>query len=239
MNQRRPVPSTQAYRAAVKAIVSAVQRHHDLNDVELADRLGCSASTVRNAKSEHTNLDAVTLANMEHRFGPGTLDPFLALGGSRAAPLPSALPEIDPVLDIVTALHRLIAAQHASSEHGYFITSQELLAILHELRDARIAFDTLIALAEPTMAHAPPETQKWFRDTFAPVSGTPSLHDGAAAPKTDAGDRPPPGFEDAALELTIDRLAAHYGVSSQQIEQWIRVTDEQIAASLARDARSG
>ncbi len=234
MNRRRHPPSTRSYRAAVKAIVSAVQRRHDLNDVELADRLGCSASTVRNAKHEHANLDAVTLASMEHRFGPGTLDPFLALGGSRAAPLADRLPDIDPVLDIVAALHRLIAAQHSSSEHGYLITSQELLAILHELRDARIAFDTLIALAEPGLATAPPATQKWFRETFATPHKAPAPDRQSAQPRPSAIDQPPNGFENDALEMTIEQLANRYGVSMEQVELWMRATDETIASGLAR-----
>ncbi len=233
MNRRRQPPSTRSYRAAVKAIVSAVQRRHDLNDVELADRLGCSASTVRNAKHEHANLDAVTLASMEHRFGPGTLDPFLALGGSRAAPLADRLPDIDPVLDIVAALHRLIAAQHSSSEHGYLITSQELLAILHELRDARIAFDTLIALAEPGPATAPPATQKWFRDTFA-THEAPAPDRQSAQPRPSAVDQPPNGFENDALEMTIEQLVDRYGVSLEQVELWMRAMDETIASALAR-----
>lgn len=238
MNRRRQLPSTRSYRAAVKAIVSAVQRRPDLNDVELADRLGCSASTVRNAKHEHANLDAVTLASMEHRFGPGTLDPFLALGGSRAAPLADRLPDIDPVLDIVAALHRLIAAQHSSSEHGYLITSQELLAILHELRDARIAFDTLIALAEPGLATAPPATQKWFKDTFAASHEAPASNDQSAQLRPSVIDHPPVGFEDDALEMTIEQLADRYGVSLGQVELWIRATDEALASGLADTKRS-
>jgi len=238
MSRQRQLPSTRSYRAAVKAIVAAVQRRHDLNDVELADRLGCSASTVRNAKREHANLDAVTLASMEHRFGPGTLDPFLALGGSRAAPLTDTLPEIDPVLDIVGALHRLIAAQHSSSEHGYLITSQELLAILHELRDARIAFDTLIALAEPGLAAAPSATQKWFRDTFATPHEVDASDNQTARMQPGATDAPPTGFEGDALELTIEQLADRYGVSLEQVELWIRATDEELASGLARNKRT-
>lgn len=219
-----------SYRQAVRAIVTAVQRRHELNDVELADRLGCSAGTVRNAKNEHTNLDAVTLATMEHWFGPGTLDPFLALGGSRATPLSDALPDIDPVLDIVKALHHLIAAQHAGSEHGYLLTSQELLAILHELKEARLAFDTLIELAQPGLMAASPEIRQWFEDTFS----RPDRLSTRAVPGVDsnAALALPKGFEDDAGDLSAEELATRYGVSIETIESWMRAANERAVTDL-------
>ncbi len=230
MTFKRRTPSTPTYRAAVHAIINAVQRQYDLNDTELADRISCSASTVRNAKKEQTNLDGVTLAGIEHRFGPGAVDPFLALGGSRATPLPESLPEIDPVLDIVEALHRLIAAQHASSEHGFLITSRELLTILRELRDARRAFDTLILLAEPGLATATPEIRRWFQDTFdkgasSKPASTPSLQ-GSHQPTL------PHNFTEVAATLDVEELAGRYGVDVDTIERWLRQLDEQMIEEL-------
>ncbi|MBW6532626.1 XRE family transcriptional regulator [Sphingomonas sp. RRHST34] len=233
MPSTRHLPSTRSYRAAVRAIVTAIQRRYGLNDVNLADRLGCSAGTVRNARLEHSNLDAVTLASLEHRFGAGTLDPFLALGGSRATPLLDSLPDVDPILDVVAALHRLVEAQHADSDHGYLITPQELLAILRELRDARLALDLLITLAEPGLEAAPPATRRWFRETFAHEVGSSSV---AAAPLND-DDRArsvPPDFIDRATSLSLDQLAAHYEVPDHTIKEWLRSEDEDLLRALDR-----
>ena len=240
MKRKRRTPDTSTYRAAVQAIMETVQRQYRLNDTELADRIGCSASTVRNAKRGNSNLDGVTLAGMEHRFGPGTVDPFLALGGSRATPLPDALPEIDPVLDIVQALHRLIEAQHSSSEHGFLITSRELLTILRELRDARRAFDTLILLAEPGLTNAPAEIRRWFHDTFEKpperlVAHTLRDEEQGASP----GAGPPSDFTDVAIACDIHELVQRYGVSADTIERWLREVDEQLVTEMLNHKGDG
>ncbi len=238
MSPPRPSPTTGSYRAAVRAIMNAVQRRYDLNDVQLADRIGCSASTVRNAKGKHTNLDGVTLATIEQRFGSGSLDPFLALGGSRATPLPNALPDIDPVLDIVAAMHRLIEAQHSTSEHGYLITSQELLAILRELKDARIAFDTLIALAQPGLATAPSGVQRWFRDTFEHPQGKERARDIDHPSRDVLGSPPPRDFVNVAIGASPEQLAERYGVPDGTIQKWLRMLSESLLADLEQDQRS-
>jgi transcriptional regulator with XRE-family HTH domain len=140
-----------AYRDAVSAIVSRIQRAHALSDSQLAKRVGCSAGTIKNARTGATNIDAVTLANIERVFGPGAIDPFLALGGVRALPLEATAQELHPTLAIVEALHRLIETQATDSDGGSKITSRELLSILKELRDARSAFDALILIADPAL----------------------------------------------------------------------------------------
>jgi hypothetical protein len=139
------------YRDAVAAIVARIQRAHGLNDGQLAKRVGCSAGTIKNARTAATNLDAVTLANIERAFGPGAIDPFLALGGVRALPLAAGKLKQNPNLAIVEALHRLIETQTPESDGGTKITSRELLSILKELRDARSVFDALILIADPAL----------------------------------------------------------------------------------------
>lgn len=139
------------YRDAVATIVTRLQRAHSLSDGQLAKRVGCSAGTIKNARTRATNLDAATLANIERAFGPGAIDPFLALGGVRALPLAVEKLEHNPTLAIVEALHRLIETQTPESDGGSKITSRELLSILKELRDARSAFDALILIADPAL----------------------------------------------------------------------------------------
>ena len=140
------------YRDAVAAIVNRVQRAHGLSDSQLAKRVGCSAGTVKNARTGTTNLDAVTLANIERAFGPGAIDPFLALAGVRALPLAVKKEDAHPTLAIVEALHRLIETQAPGSDGGARMTSRELISILKELRDARSALDALILIADPALA---------------------------------------------------------------------------------------
>lgn len=142
---RRCRPTTKSYRGAVKKIVLGLQAQHELNDPELAERLGCSAGTVKNARTEATNLDGVTLANIEYEFGPAALDPFLDLGGSRAVPNDVAQCNgQSATMDLSQVLHLLIAAQCPASEGGVEITPQELARILPQLREARSSLDVLI-----------------------------------------------------------------------------------------------
>lgn len=142
--------STDAYRDAVEEIIRHIRRASGLSDSALADRIGCSASTVRNARTGQTSLDPALLLRIEQEFGPGAIDPFLALANSRAVPLPQANALGNPALAIVAALHRIIDVQSASSEGGQRITRRELQVILADLRRGRAALDQLIAIAGDT-----------------------------------------------------------------------------------------
>lgn len=145
--------SNNGYREAVALIVRRIQKDQGLSDNQLAERIGCSAGTIKNARNEASNLDAVTLANIERAFGPGAIDPYLALAGVRAVPLTPPVPveRLHPTLAIVEALHRIIETQMPDSEGGSRITSHELLTILTELREARGVFDALIMIADPAL----------------------------------------------------------------------------------------
>lgn len=143
----RKTINSDAYRAAVEEILRQIRRATGLSDARLAALIGCSASTVRNARSGHTSLDPALLLRIEQEFGPGAIDPFLALANLRAVPLPQANTIGDPALAIVTALHRIIEVQSASSDEGGHITQRELQAILADLRRGRTTLDQLIARA--------------------------------------------------------------------------------------------
>lgn len=152
---RKPRPTTKSYRAAVKKIVLSLQGQHGLNDPELAERLGCSAGTVKNARTEATNLDGVTLANIEYEFGPSALDPFLELGGSRSVPNGSMCDtDGNPALALLGALHVIIETQHGESDGGVETTPKEAAKIVGKLRAARRSLDALIALADSAVVEA-------------------------------------------------------------------------------------
>lgn len=140
--------SSEDYRLAVASIIRNLQKSEDLSDAQLATRLDCSIGTIRNARNRATSIDALILLRIEREFGPGAIDPFLALGQVRAVPLAKAVLPMDPVLAIVEALHRIVEVQSVDSEGGARITPTELRKIIEELRHGRTALDALIARAE-------------------------------------------------------------------------------------------
>ncbi len=140
--------TTERYRHAVARIIAAVRKRETLSDRQLAQRLDCSAGTVRNARMEATSLDPAVLIRIEQAFGPGAIDPLLALANVRCLPLEQAgIDDGAPTLAIVEALHGIVEMQASSSEEGRRITDHELRQILPELRAGRAALDTLIARA--------------------------------------------------------------------------------------------
>ena len=146
---RRNRPTTKSYRTAVKRIVLNLQAQHDLTDGELAERLGCSAGTVKNARNEANNLDGVTLANIEYEFGPGAIDPFMSLAGSRAVPEGAHCDsDFNAALPLSQALTAIIATQHENSPGGPRTLAEEVAPIIQQLREARATLDRLILMGE-------------------------------------------------------------------------------------------
>ncbi|RJF93812.1 XRE family transcriptional regulator [Sphingomonas cavernae] len=184
--------TNEEYREAVATVVRRIQQQHGLSDGAFADRIGCSAGTIRNARNRTTNLDGVTLANIERIFGPGAIDPFLALAGARATPLATSPEAGNPTLDIVDALHRIIETQDPQSEGGTRTTPRELLAILQQLRDARGAFDALILIADPPpLSDEPPFRLKPYkRMAIVRTQGGQVTHSTLLEARTDDTTRP-------------------------------------------------
>jgi len=57
------------YRSAVSKIVKEIELENDWDDERLAEELGCSKGTVKNARLKKGNLDAVTMLNLGALFG--------------------------------------------------------------------------------------------------------------------------------------------------------------------------
>lgn len=142
---RRPRPTTKSYRKAVKKIVLALQAAHELSDAELAERVACSEGTIANARKETASIGGVTLANIEHEFGPSAVDPFMALGGSRAVPLEAVCnTDHDPCLALTDALRSILAMRSKDSPGGIEELPEEIAPTLPTLRAARQVLDVLI-----------------------------------------------------------------------------------------------
>ena len=146
----KPV-TTERYRTAVERIIAGLRKSQGLSDRQLAARLDCSPSTIRNARTGATSLDPAVLMRIEQAFGPGAIDPLLAMARVRCLPLGKARGANgeNPTLAIVEALHGIVEMQSAHSEGGRRITGRELRQILPELRAGRAALDALIARAGP------------------------------------------------------------------------------------------
>ena len=84
-------PTQRAYKAAVKQIVLNVQAARGWDDQELADFVGCSRDTIKNARKEAHTLDVLTLLNLAYAFGESAIEPVRAL--YLCAPVESATAE--------------------------------------------------------------------------------------------------------------------------------------------------
>lgn len=141
-----PLPTSKVLREAVAKIIRRVQLERALTDEDLAEHLGISAGTVRNARNEKGDLNAVTITRIGHKFGAETLDPHAALYGARNVPL--AAEDADALPSLTGAVHRLAVAQSPASKGGSKVLHDELLDMLPQLREAQKAINALICRAE-------------------------------------------------------------------------------------------
>lgn len=140
------MPTQKSLRAAVAKIIRSVQADHDLTDEELADEVGISVGTVRNARNEVTDLNAASIARIGARWGAERLDPYAALYGARNVPLTTS--DEDALPSMTAAVHRLAVAQSTASPGGKSITHCELAEMIPDLRAAQAAINALIVRAE-------------------------------------------------------------------------------------------
>ena len=141
-----PCPTQKFLRQAVAKIMRRVSLEHDLTDEQLADELGISVGTVRNARNELADLNAATIAKIGHKFGAEVLDPYAALYGARNVPLDAA--DTDALPSLAGAVHRLAVAQSPTSRGGTTLLHIELLDMLPDLQAAHKAINALICRAE-------------------------------------------------------------------------------------------
>lgn len=141
MTNDAPV-TTSCYRRAVARIIRDLQSRHGLTDLEFGERVGCSVGTVRNARNEDSDLGAIWLTRIERQFGTGAIDPYLELGGSRAAPI-QADEAADALPTTTAAIHKLALARSPESPGGERITHCELLGMEGEIDAALRALTNL------------------------------------------------------------------------------------------------
>ena len=140
------LPTQKSLRSAVAHIIRDVQRDHGETDQDTADRLGVSIGTVRNARNESADLNAVTIARIGAVYGAGYVDPYHRLYGSIAAPLQAS--GADPLPDMARAVAMICEMRSPDSDGGVIETPKERLDALPELKRARSALDAYIGQIE-------------------------------------------------------------------------------------------
>lgn len=140
------LPTQKELRAAVANIIRDLQRDHQEHDQDTADRLGISVGTVRNARNEAADLNALTIARIGAVYGASYLDPYNGLYGATASPTIKA--SEDPLCNLAQAVALLCEARRPDGDGGAVETPKELLDMLPILRRSRGSLDGFIASIE-------------------------------------------------------------------------------------------
>ena len=99
-------PIQKSYRAAVAKCIRDIKARHSLNNIALADVLGCSDQTIANAENEENDLSGVTLMRIAYQFGEDAIAPVRNLYLCAAVERPSRSDRIAKIIGELTLLER-------------------------------------------------------------------------------------------------------------------------------------
>ncbi|WP_298165062.1 hypothetical protein [Novosphingobium sp.] len=102
------LPTQKQLRAAVAAIIRDIQHRHAESDQCTADRVGISVGTIRNARDEKTDLNALSIAKIGAIYGADAVAPYNALYGATAHGVASS--DAAPLTEMADALAALMRA---------------------------------------------------------------------------------------------------------------------------------
>ncbi len=115
-------PLTESFfKARVTDIICGIQRTHELNDRQLAERAYCSTETITNARNGDNKLSGHTLFNLLLISGTA-LEGLLHYFDRRSVPM-TAKCDTDALPSTAAAMHKLAVA----SSHNGPITDRECL----------------------------------------------------------------------------------------------------------------
>lgn len=102
-------PRQKSYRLAVADALRKVKRAEGLTLAELAERLGCSNQTIRNAMDEDGTdcLNPVTMLRLGYEFGEEVIAPIFALARKATAEPITMKDRIDRMERELAAIRRL------------------------------------------------------------------------------------------------------------------------------------
>lgn len=106
------VPRQKSYRLAISDCLRRVKREHGLTLVELAEKLGCSDHTLRNALDEDGTdcLNPVTMLRLGFEFGEDVIEPVFALARRAIAEPQTLTDKLDALQGQMAAVRREIGA---------------------------------------------------------------------------------------------------------------------------------
>lgn len=137
------LPTQKELRAAVANMIRDIQREHGETDQDTADRLGVSIGTVRNARNESADLNALTIARIGAVYGPHYVNPYNGLYGATATPVQKA--SDDPLCHLARAVSTICDMRCPDGPGGAVELPKEKLDALPALRAARASLDSYIA----------------------------------------------------------------------------------------------
>jgi hypothetical protein len=146
------LPTQKLLRAAVAHIIRDVQRDHNETDQCTADRLGVSIGTVRSARNEASDLNAVTIARIGAVYGAHYVDPYHRLYGATASVVQRE--GQDPLIHLAKAVSTICEMRSPDSPGGVSETPQELLSALPVFRAAIAALTAHVGQIERLRAVA-------------------------------------------------------------------------------------
>lgn len=139
-------PTQKRLQAAVADIIRDIQRDNGETDQDTADNLGISDGTVRNARNERTDLNAVTIARIGHHYGAHYVDPYHRLYGACAQSL--QISQSDPLAPMAEAVALICRNRSHDSDGGQRETPKEQLDALPALKAAARELTAYIASIE-------------------------------------------------------------------------------------------
>jgi transcriptional regulator with XRE-family HTH domain len=140
------LPTQKELRSAVANMIRDIQRERGETDQDTADRLGISIGTVRNARNEGADLNALTIARIGAVYGASYVNPYNALYGATAT---AVRPDSeDPLCHLARAVALICEMRTPDSDGGVIETPKELLDALPDMKRARTALDGMIARTE-------------------------------------------------------------------------------------------
>jgi DNA-binding XRE family transcriptional regulator len=104
------LPTRKQLRIAVATIVRSVQLQQHLTDDDMAQAIGVSAGTIRNARNEEADLGALAILSIGKRFGEQAIQPYADLIGALLTPLHAN--HVDPVPALGTCIGSLSNARN-------------------------------------------------------------------------------------------------------------------------------
>lgn len=140
------LPTQKSLRVAVAHIIRDVQRDHGETDQCTADRIGISVGTIRNARNENADLNAVTIARIGAFYGAHYVDPYHRLYGATANTIDRS--GDDPLIHLAKAVATICEMRSPDGPGGIEETPKERLDALPTLRATRAALDSYIAQIE-------------------------------------------------------------------------------------------